>query len=194
MFKHGQGSPAPTPPRPGLDLGTASLGDIRGGRPSSERVSSAHPRPSRILPASLPRHAEGSTQLCPSWRKDPLVPEASPSSQAGHIGPPARETKFRQPARGRAGTPLSAPRPPSLPADRGPLCAGSPLPLAPRPSPVLGAREALSSLLLTTGFQSPRLPHPPTPAGTRVSCLPPLDHLGRHRGTSLANARGSRIR
>ena len=90
MFKHGQGSPAPTPPRPGLDLGTASLGDIRGGRPSSERVSSAHPRPSRILPASLPRHAEGSTQLCPSWRKDPLVPEASPSSQAGHIGPPAR--------------------------------------------------------------------------------------------------------
>lgn len=97
-------TPAGTPPWQRLDLGSSTPGDIRSGRPScNPRARSASPRPVPVPPAFFlflfpsPRHAEG---MSPSWRKGPPVPEASPSLQAGHVGPRTREMKFSQRAAG----------------------------------------------------------------------------------------------
>lgn len=168
--------------RPALRAGGERARHPREGGPGSARPARPPPLGSgpslRILPASLPesppRRRKYSGCLLPGerthrFRKLLLVPGWSRRTT---------DPKFKQPAPG-AGR-HSAPHPQSPP--------GAPAPAASRPR----RPASPSAPPLTLRSQSPRSPLPL--AGTRGSCCPPLGHLGCHRGTSLAHARGPRSR
>lgn len=151
-------TPAGTPPRQRLDLGSSKPSDSSSGRTSgTPRARGASPPPIPVPPAVFllrfpsPRHAEG---LSPSWREGPPVPEAPPRPWAGHVEPRTREIKFKEQAAGAGRD--SGQRPQVIPESATPHSTR----VAPLTSPATASR---SRLTLRHPSQRSTSPHPPGP-------------------------------